>query len=55
MMNRKRGNSGLKDAILAFILPVRSDINTDSHIGLLDLENIVIALGISILFVYKLR
>ena len=31
--------SGLKDAILVFILPVRSRNNTDSPIGLLDLKN----------------
>ena len=32
-----------------FIFPVRSCNNTDSPIGLLDLENIVIAVGISFL------
>ena len=37
----------MKDAILVRILPVRSHNNTDSPIGLLDLENIVIAVGIS--------
>ena len=34
---------------MVFILPVRSHNNTDSLIGLLDLENIVIAVGISFL------
>ena len=34
---------------MVFILLVRSQNNTDSPIGLLDLENIVIAFGISIL------
>ena len=43
------GTSGLKDAILDFILPVRSYNNTDSPIVLLDLENIVMAVGISFL------
>ena len=43
------GTSGLKDAILAFILPVRSYNNTDSPIGLLDLENTVIVVWISLL------
>ena len=37
------GTSGLKEAILDFILPVRSYDNTDSPIGLLDLKNTVIA------------
>ena len=32
---------------MVFILPVRSHNNTDSPIGLQDLENIVIAVGIS--------
>ena len=39
----------MKDAILDFILPVRSYNNTDCPIGLLDLENIAIAVGISFL------
>ena len=39
----------MKDAILICILPVRSHNNTDSHVRLLDLENIVIAVGISFL------
>ena len=33
-----------------FLLPVRSYNNTDSPIGLLNLENTVIAVGISLLF-----
>ena len=37
----------MKDAILVFILPVRSHNSTDSPIGLLDLEIIVIAVGVS--------
>ena len=41
--------SSLKDAILDFILPVRSYKNTHCPNGLLDLENIVIAVGISFL------
>ena len=43
------GTSGLKDAILGFLLPVRFHNNTDSPIGLLDFENIVLAVGISFL------
>ena len=43
------GASSLKDAILVFILPVRSHNITDSFVGLLDLENIVIVVGISFL------
>ena len=39
----------MKGAILVFILPVRFHNNTDSPIGLLDLENIVIAIEISFL------
>ena len=43
---RVTGTSGLKDAILDCLLPVRSYNNTDSYMGLLNLENIVIAVGI---------
>ena len=39
----------MKDDILDFILPVRSYNITDSPIGLLDLENIVITVRISFL------
>ena len=41
--------SGLKDAISDFIPPVRFYNNTDCRKGLLDLGNIVIAVGISFL------
>ena len=44
-----KGNSGWKDAILHFILPVRSYNHTTCPIRLLDLENIAIAVGISFL------
>ena len=44
-----KDTSGLKDAILVFILRVRSHNNTDSAIGLLDLENTVTAVGIAFL------
>ena len=43
------GTSGLKEAILDFILPVRSYHNTDSPIGLLDLKNTVITVWVSFL------
>ena len=36
----------MKNANLDFILPIRSYNNADGPIGLLDLENIVIAVGI---------
>ena len=39
----------MKDAILDFKLPVESYNITDSPIRLLDLENVVIAVGISFL------
>ena len=41
--------SGLKDAFPDFILPLRSYNNTDSTIVLMDLKNVVIAVGISFL------
>ena len=50
---RDMGTSSLKDAILDFILPVWSNNNTASPIGLLDLENIVEAVGNS--FIYRLQ
>ena len=44
------GTSGLKGAILDSTLSVRPYNNTDSPIGQLDLENIVIAVPVGILF-----
>ena len=53
--SRDLNTSGLKDAILDFILQVKSYNNTDSPIGLLDLDTIVMPLEFRFYPVYKLR